>query len=349
MKVVYDVRVFRLFQMSLAVALVLLVWIAFSALESPQNRDSCLRVSQQFIDLGVGQPGQLMRGEFEVINTGSEKIHFEISTSCGCTSLSPRKGDLNTKEKELVRFSVRLPTDQHNSKKTVRLTIYPKNTHIAPVVCVVTAECLCPITATPSRIDRIFCSKSELNHCRFKFRISPTNLEEMTLKFDQFRVDFDHNLFQLNESSVAEGVVHLGFIVNASSSRDRLNSIVRVTHINSSQEITLPVNLMYEHPLVLFPGVVKLQKSPSGNIEDFRVIIVNRIPEQELGEVSLRTTIEGLRILKQTDLGLNKKLIQLEVSALAARSDTIPIEFYCCGIDSIVSCTLVPPQPKLGL
>ena len=75
----------------------------------PTVRTAAVRVTPERLDLGVGFPGEELRGTFDLRNVSASSVSFKLSRSCSCTTLRPTSGLLPPGGSLRVETSVTLP------------------------------------------------------------------------------------------------------------------------------------------------------------------------------------------------------------------------------------------------
>lgn len=121
------------------------VWLRLSA--APR-----LELSATQIDLGTGKPDETLTGSFVLRNAGRKPLTYQISKSCGCTSLDPRSGVLNAREEVSVSVGVKLGSHS-GASKSLRLAIRSNDPRRPEATCRLLANCPAELRPSPRSVN----------------------------------------------------------------------------------------------------------------------------------------------------------------------------------------------------
>lgn len=124
-----------------------------------------LTLSTARLDLGDGEPNEILRGELKLTNPGATAVKYALIKHCGCTELSPRSGTLGPGEKETIRVGVELP-DHANSEKNTLVEVQAGNSATIVASCALVARCPAPFQVAPSYVTFGALANDELSVAR---------------------------------------------------------------------------------------------------------------------------------------------------------------------------------------
>jgi hypothetical protein len=140
----------------LVVLLSLLIagWLVAANVGSPTSGSQTLdiRPANRVLDLGEGDPLQVLVKIITLDNLGSSPIDFRIVASCGCTSVEPRLGTLAPGESKEVAIKVTLPDSSGSAKSTSLAVLYGPNEEFSAKIGLV-GRSRKYLEATPASID----------------------------------------------------------------------------------------------------------------------------------------------------------------------------------------------------
>ncbi len=120
-----------------------------------------MELSPTRLDLGEGEPNELVRGAFHVRNPGNRPLEISVRATCGCTELTPRVATVEPGGEQEIKLSVQLP-DYPGSERSIRVIVQGNDPHRRLEGCSVIANSPASLRVSPSRID--FGKLSEGNH-----------------------------------------------------------------------------------------------------------------------------------------------------------------------------------------
>jgi len=110
-----------------------------------------LSIRQPVINLGDGEPGQLLKGSIELENRGSHPLRYYAQRSCGCTLLAPSQGTIAPGGHAAIKVGVRLP-EYSNSDRSVQVGITTDDPSMPGQQCTLLARSRASVDVSPGAL-----------------------------------------------------------------------------------------------------------------------------------------------------------------------------------------------------
>ena len=110
-----------------------------------------LEVAPATIDLGDGDPSEVLTGTISLKNTGNAQLDFAARAGCGCTRLEPERGTLGSGASALLKVGVKLP-EYSNSERAVRVFLSTNDPAKPSVQCTVLARSRASFDVSPTAL-----------------------------------------------------------------------------------------------------------------------------------------------------------------------------------------------------
>ncbi|QDT99534.1 Ig-like domain-containing protein [Gimesia aquarii] len=335
----------RKLRITLSIGLLAFIAIVFvyTKLQSSQFEGPRISIKERSLDLGNGKPGEEMQGELVFENTGSKPLEYNIVTSCGCTSLTPRKGTLDIGESQTANVVLKLP-EYAKSEKAVRIIVHSNDPDQPEVNCSARARCPAPFQLRPESINETFYELNELQEASFQIEVSPGESETAFADVELFQISSNNKFLHVNKPELRNGMYHFQIAVDDEMKYKENYGTIELSHKGDARKMVLPVSLKLVDRVLIVPSQVQLKKNEDGTFQDIVFTIINRQLDKELSVIELITPPDGISIKDQTSIGKNKKQIQVGVTDTFSNTSEIKLEFFCRGLNSQISCELINPS-----
>ena len=325
---------------TLCLLLFLLAFVIYRKVQSSQFDGPQISIQEKILDLGNGKPGEKMQGELVIQNTGSKPLEFNIWTSCGCTSLTPRKGTLQPGNSQTANVVLKL-SENANSEKTVQIIVHSNDTQQPKVNCMARARCPAPFVLQPERINDTFYNERELQEAVFEIEVSPNSAEPAFADVKQLQVTSNNNLLHINKPELRNGKYHFQIVVDDNMKHKENYGTIELSHKDDARKMVLPISLKLVERVLIVPSSVQLKKNEDGTFQDLVLTIINRQLDKELTDIELINPPAGISIKDQASIGKNKRQIRVGFSSGQLNAREISLELFCQGIGSSITCQLL--------
>jgi hypothetical protein len=284
-----------------------------------------LRVPDSPVTIGPDRPGGTARGEISIANAGAAELAFEITASCGCTDVEPRKGNILPSETRTIAISVRLP-DVSGGEQAVTLTIASNDPDAPTQRVVAIAKCLIPFRTIPESINFGNICPDDLPNRSCVLSISDADGKRVCDGgVVTFRSANGNTKLSWQSGTPDECGVRVGIVTNAIDTD--ISDVIELRMPHSDIPVKIPVYAHIVYPVRAVPSCVFLHRgSDSSQPPSAKVIVVSDRP---LGEFRTLDSIAGVALLEEKSNGATHfKTLRLTLNEpIAPARATLRIKF----------------------
>ncbi len=255
------------------VAILLLSWSRFIGAtglqsEGPASGPACRLLSPDPLDLGTGELGANVDGEFVLRNDGVEPLEFKVTGSCTCASISPASGKLVGGKSESIKIAIRLAGEGVNTTSLRIETNDPRQAIHDLRVCATAASFL---TTAPRSIDfgivslEMLQNKGTVPHKTIEIvPLKLVNNEGLPLDVGKFRVKSSGGSLRIEERANS-GKLDFTVMLRDSMPVGRVCEVITIrTEDNGRKmEAVVPVTAEIVKTFAVAPHAVRLSRGPA--------------------------------------------------------------------------------------
>lgn len=313
----------------------LFVSSAFNSTNAPH-----LEVSVDHLDLGKGSPNEVVRGAFQLRNTGTAELEFDINRSCACTELNPAKGTIAPGEVQEIKLGVKL-YGYANSERSVVIAISSNDPEQPVIHCRAVARCPALLEVTPS-----FVSFGKIYGKEFSSEQRPVLVKSIEreggLTKDRLQVSQEGDFFYARTNNESDGTVLLRLFLKQGLGSGEHYGLLKLQMNGAKYGITVPVSARVVEPISVIPSTIFVRNDWQW-YESHPISVLFRSSKQDLllSELRLDNPPPGIIVGEVTELQPGLKRIQLKVSREALTQPKTILKFTCDGIEEEITLTLL--------
>jgi hypothetical protein len=289
------------------------------------NGMPCLKIPEGTLDLGEGDPGQVLEGKLKLKNTGSADLTFELRPSCGCTSVHPQRGVIGPSGTLAVTVGVKL-LEYSNSERTVTVKVESNDPVTPSMQCILVGRSRASVDVSPRALyfGRV---------PRTKMRDAWRNLNVLDSRGSAIRDPSSVAITTEQQNVVYSWVkstddsyclrVSLAPTFAGSELRDTLDVVMR----DAIHSFRVPIYAQVVESASLIPATVFLSKSATP--DNSRALTFFVQSEEPLGELTRVSAFRGAAVedCGETAPGLRRLRLTVQGPALPDGLTTIDLAF----------------------
>jgi hypothetical protein len=263
-----------------------------------------LELSASRLDLGEGKPNELLHGSLQLRNVGSEVLEFEITASCGCTELTPRRGTIPAGNEQDVRLAVQLP-DHANSERSVQLVIKTNDPQHPAAGCSIVAKCPAPFRVTPAFVDFGKISRGTTS-------VKPAEVRVTVAEGEHRRVCTrlaDAAFVVVSEQPGLVRVAPAGDLAFG----DHHGTLELFLEGSEDRVVRVPLRVQVPAPLSVTPSTLTLRRDSAGQFSPVYWIVAGESGSAPLGEVQAVNAPREFRIEEVGQIGDRRRRYRLTI------------------------------------
>ncbi|QDT98979.1 Ig-like domain-containing protein [Gimesia aquarii] len=332
----------RLFLYSILSLLGTFSFVCISGVLALEHKPKIL-LKEQAINLGNGKPGQEMKGSFDIINSGFAPLEYSIRASCGCTSLSPHMGVIDSSETKKINLSIKLP-EYSNSEKGVRITITSNDPNSPEVSCFAIAKCPTPFNVTPDRINKTFYDIESVKNEELSVELEPVGHSDY-FDIGSLQIESNNDLFMISNPVKVGELLCFKINFDGKLTKGEHYGSLNISFNGDDRAVKLPISIKLIKPYLIVPSKVEVQRNEDGTFKDVVLTLISRKQQNEMkNNVRLINPPDNVVIKKETVLGKNRRQIQLGFSPKRLTAQNLKLCFSYGKDDSQISCQLNFPE-----
>jgi len=252
-----------------------------------------LRLSRRVLDLGEGDPGEIVRGGLVLKNEGTAPLKFSILRSCGCTDLSPTDGVIAPGGKVDVSVGLELfkATGSERSTSLVVRTNDPKNREVR---CTLVARSNSPFQVTPAYVDF-----GDVLHGS-PVSSSATIAIEREQGVTKILTRLTNENFVVQSNSNTE--VHVSHAKHLPAGRHS-GSLQLFIKGDEKRVVRVPLQVNITVPLVSVPSSLVIRKDGTGRFRKVHWIVISNNGSAALGDLVALNAPKQFLIEKVSKIG----------------------------------------------
>ena len=296
-----------------------------------------LEIEQTDINLGIGSPNQVLNGQVRFKNSGNRVLEFELFPSCGCTSLSPKKGVIAPGLSAAADVAITLSSTP-GSTRSVTIRISSNDPRSPDAACFVSAKCPALVVATPSVVD--FGSIRAGEPKTLEREIALTSEKEaigalfprLEIVQRNARLPIRSTFFTTDTESRVS--LRLQIIDPAQLEIGEYTDSLSLRAIGKAEVTEIPVRVRVVNALSVVPSTVFLLRDKSAVVYrpfDIIVVLTSNERDDRLGNVRLLDTPAGVVIEDLGSLGPKRRRIRATVDPQYLKDSDQCLTFECEG------------------
>lgn len=299
-----------------------------------------LEVSVDYLDLGKGSPNEVVRGAFQLRNTGMAQLEFDINRSCACTELNPDKGTIAPGEVQEINLGIKL-YGYANSERSVVLAINSNDPEQPVIHCRAVAKCPALLEVNPSFVSFGKIYGKEFSSEQRQVLVKSVEREE-GLTRDSLQVGQEGDFFYIKEKNESNGKVLLRLFLRQGLGSGEYYGLLKLQMDGAKYGLTVPVSAHVVAPVSVIPSTIFVSNDWQW-YESHPISVLFRSSKKDLllSELRLDNPPPGITVGKVTELQPGLKRMQLKVSHEALTQPKTILNFTCDGIEKELTLTLL--------
>jgi hypothetical protein len=239
----------------------------------------------RILDLGAGQQGQVLSGQWSLRNIGAAPLKYVIRASCACAWVKPAHGEIPPGEEQIIQVGVRLR--QTGQTERVSLLVETDDPEQTEVIYEVYAHCPPILRIEPAQVDfgRVLRGTKASSCVRVQRGIHPVSKVMVRSSTPHLRSSF-------SLQGPEEGLLRVELLPDTPAGR-----VEEKVYLNVGQEeVVLPVLAEICPPILVAPSHLFVRADGSQTWE----CIAWRFDRQPLGALQqIHSTLPELQVQVQ--------------------------------------------------
>jgi hypothetical protein len=285
------------------------------------TRRPIIELSTQRVELGIGAPGEVLHGAFNIANVGQKPLMFDIAASCGCSDLAPRRGTVQPGGVQEVAMNVRLP-EVPGDDRDLSVVVTSNDSEKPDVRCQVVAKSRpAPFVVTPEYVDfgRVSPdSVAKLKPIKFELTANPDAAADSLERDDLSRIAMMHSsdAFHVSQNPDLEATMltYQVKLIGESASGDIYDSI-ELRLPDSPYVVCVPVHVWVCDSISAVPSKVTVRPGELRNENaTLAIVLVSHDGPVEWKELTIVDDSETMRVTNLVPLGERRCRIQVALN-----------------------------------
>ncbi len=271
-------------------------------------------------------------------------MEFTIHSSCGCTSVEPRKGTVQRKCQQEIKLTVVLP-EYANAERAVQVAVESNDTSHSTRICYVSAKCPSPFTVEPSYLDFGELIDGDMACPSQAIELHETDGHYL-MNMNNLHVSYKSAYIQVVPELINEKAKRLKVSLKSNLPYGDLYDTIFLNIGDDFREMRVPIHVSHVHPISAVPSTLFLRCDASNaNKETGEFIVVaQRYNNHSLGAIHLVKPVDGITVEDLGALDETRHRVRLTIQR---ESVTYPLESIWLSADNIpVEFTLNVIRPK---
>jgi Protein of unknown function (DUF1573) len=299
-----------------------------------------LTIRQPVIDLGDGEPGQLLQGSIKLENTGSSLLTFTAQRSCGCTSLDPNRGTIASGGHAEIKVGVRLP-EYSNSSRSVYVKITTNDPSMPDRQCTLLARSRASVDVSPGALYFGELNASEVGTVAktltVRDRFGKPIRDPQTVLVRSTSGNARYRWIKNQDETYSLSVLLAVPLRSGEELRDQLSIGLRAT----SSPFLVPVFASMREPITVIPSTLLLTQEESTNEPKTMYLWVRSM--SPLGRMTVAAQPPGITVRESKDIRPGLRTIALTIAPVPRpRSSQLSLRFD--NIPNALKLTVLSPQ-----
>jgi hypothetical protein len=301
-----------------------------------------LAISTGSLDLGEGKPNEKLRGGLELTNNGVAPLVFELTATCGCSELSPRKGQIAPGQRQAINIGLQLPRHAPSQQET-HVTVQTNDPDWPVVGCHVVARCPSPFITTPRQVDFGELLREQVPAAQATLEITDRNGKSLGDPA-ALRVLRAPSGVKVGTEQADHGAVRLRVALLSDLPPGDLYGAIQVELAGAEGTVSIPIHVRVVEPISVVPSTVFLRIDPhTQKYCPIELLVVNRRNEKPLGAVSLVAPSAGVTLEEIRGAHASRRRLRLSVPDTLIVTTPTHLRLMFDGSPHEGLVTLVPP------